>query len=213
MKRSSFFCLALVALAFVTHMQGCPLPGGLTQKPGQLPAPAPPARGTTLRPGDYFPSKVGSTWSFQGEGNEFATFSRRVVDSKGTRVQIQDTSGEVTTSVFEVTESAVTRILHRTGPAGLDLPAVKPEESVVFMKAPVASGTKWTSADGDHEIVDTGVTVATPAATFNDCVAVKIAAQDGTRYEYYKAGVGLVKREFVTGQTKITSALKSYAVR
>lgn len=36
-------------------------------------------RGPAEKPGDYFPLTAKSTWRYQGEGNEFASFTREVL--------------------------------------------------------------------------------------------------------------------------------------
>jgi superfamily II DNA/RNA helicase len=61
-----------------------------------------------------------------------------------------------------------------------------------------------------HIIVDTNATVNTPAGEFKNCLKVKLTYPESTIYEYYQAGVGLVKREFLSEGFEVTSTLESW---
>lgn len=162
--------------------------------------------------GDFFPVAAGSTWEYQGEGNEYATFSRKILFASGNLAQIrEDNGGTVSASVFKITSEAVTRIFFR-GEAYEQTNYLKSpsNENLVILKTPIKVGTKWAEPNGTREIVDLKATVTTPAGSFSECVKVKITAKDSTSYEYFKSGVGMVKREFITGDTKISSSLKKH---
>jgi hypothetical protein len=88
----------------------------------------------------------------------------------------------------------------------------KSNDNITILKSPIAPGTKWDAPNGNREIIAVNTTVATPAGTFTDCITIKIAGQDSTLYEHFKEGVGMVKREFRSGDTKITSTLKRYTI-
>lgn len=218
MRRFFVFLLAAVVLAGL--LAGCaqtqqPAPApdaSQNQVPGdQAPAPA-------VEPAlkDYFPLTVGSAWYYQGEGNEYASFSRKVVFAEGSRAQIrEDTGGTVAASVFETTEEAVTRIYFQ-GEAYEDknLLGVQPNDSTVLLKKPLAVGTSWLPPKGGkREIVDLNAAVTVPAGSFEKLVKVKISDENSTMYEYYGRGVGLVKREFISGETRVTSSLESYVIK
>lgn len=80
---------------------------------------------------------------------------------------------------------------------------------MIILKAPLVVGTKWNDQNGTREIVDM-TTVNTPAGNFDNCINVKISEKNSTTYEYFKDGVGMVKREFISDGTKITSSLKKF---
>lgn len=173
--------------------------------------PSPPA---PVKPGDFFPLTLGSTWQYRGEGNEFASFNREVLFAKDDRAQIrEDNGGTVSAAVFEVKDDAVVRIFFQGEAYGetrfIDR---EPAENIVILKAPIEVGTKWEEPNGTREIVDVNAAVDTPAGKFENCIKVKISAPNSTLYEYYKEGVGMVKREFISGENRVTSALEKYNI-
>lgn len=164
---------------------------------------------------DYFPNSVGSTWKYRGEGNEYAAFTRKVLYAKGNRVQLsEDNGGTVGAAVFEITDTAVTRIFFR-GEAydGSNYLNEPPGRRDILLKAPLVVGTKWQDSDGSREIVDVNASVAAPAGIFKECIKVEIKNPDSTLYEYYGKGIGLIKREFVAGNDRITSTLEEFTVK
>jgi len=215
-KLTVFTNLLLVVILTFIFLPGCsmlttqaPQPEAETENPGS-------PEQTFTRPGDYFPLTAGSTWSYLGEGNEFASFSKTVLFTEGNRAQMKwENGGTVGAAVFETTDCAVTRIFMQGEEYGesnfLDTP---PNEHLIILKAPLAAGTEWENFDGDHrEIVDVDATVVTPAGRFERCVKVKITGQNSTTYEYYQEDIGMVKREFISGDARITSSLEEFNIR
>lgn len=162
-----------------------------------------------LNPGDYFPTTAGSSWQYQGMGNEYASFTRKVLFVSGNIVQIrEDNGGTVTASVFKITPEAVTRIFFQ-GEAydQTNYLNAKPTDNTVILKSPLQVGTKWTEPHGTREIIDLNAAVNTPAGDFTQCLKLRIDDGNSTSFEYYKENVGLVKREFISGDDKISSSL------
>ena len=177
-------------------------------QPGQ-PSPA------DEEPGDFFPLTQGSSWQYLGEGNEFASFNREVLYAEGNKSQIKDDNGgAVSTGVYRITADAVTQVYFE----GEDYEPVnklnQPENrNIAILKAPIKAGNKWTAETSTREIIDVNATVNTPAGTFDDCVKVKITDTHSTMYEYYKKGIGLVKRDFVSGSDTVSSILANYSLK
>jgi len=165
-----------------------------------------------VKPGDFFPMVVGSTWEYQGEGNEYASFTRKVLFASGNLAQIrEDNGGTVSAAVFKISPEAVIRIFFLGEAYGqTNYLNSNSNENITILKAPLQVGTKWTEPNGTREIVDLNATVTTPAGSFTQCLKVKIANENSTVYEYFKKGVGMVKREFISGDTKISSSLKKH---
>jgi hypothetical protein len=165
-----------------------------------------------VKPGDFFPAVAGSTWEYQGEGNEYASFNRKVLFTKGDLAQIrEDNGGTVSAAVFKISPVAVTRVFFMGEAYGqTDYLNSSSNENIVIIKTPLQVGTKWTEPNGTREIVDLNATVATPAGSFTQCLKVKISNENSTVYEYFKKGVGMVKREFISGDTKVSSSLKKH---
>lgn len=181
-----------------------------TEKPS---TPAPENEESEMQASELFPVNDGWSWEYQGEGNEYASFKREVVYTEGNLAQLrEDNGGTVTASVFQISPDQVTRIFF-TGEAYEEKNYLNttPGEKLILIKSPVKVGTKWnTTSAGTREIVDTKATVTTPAGNFTDCVKIKINEENATSYEYYKSGTGLVLREFITEDTKVTSTLEKF---
>ncbi|MGB9792206.1 MAG: hypothetical protein ACPLTR_06475 [Thermacetogeniaceae bacterium] len=167
------------------------------------------------KPGDYFPLTKGSIWEYEGSGNEYASFTREVLFTEGNRSQVkEDNGGTVSAAVFETTENAVVRVINRAEAyEPVNMLNSEDEERTVILKAPLKVGTEWRQGDTLCEIVATDATVETPAGVFHNCIKVKKkGSSDDVVFEYYSKGVGMVKREFISGDVKVTSSLKKYRV-
>lgn len=162
---------------------------------------------------DFFPLELGYTWEYEGEGNEYASFNRKVVFSNNNLYQIrEDNGGTVTASVFKVSSSDITRVFF-IGEAYGEENYLNNEsnEGVTILKEPLDVGTKWEEQNGTLEIGSINEMVSTPAGNFSDCIKVILTSEDSIVNEYYKEGVGMVKREFISGETKVTSSLKKFS--
>ncbi|HZK84719.1 MAG TPA: hypothetical protein VFC58_08595 [Desulfosporosinus sp.] len=222
MKKLIRLSLLAFLLSSVFLLVGCnksaqpPLP---ESKPSETATPEktpsdPPAKEVVpaATPGDFFPVVANSTWEYQGEGNEYATFNRKIVFTGDNLAQIrEDNGGTVSASVFKISSDAVTRIFF-IGEAYEQKNHLKSpsNQNLIILKAPLKVGTKWNEPNGTREIVDLNATVATPAGTFAQCLKVKITNDNSTLYEYFKSGIGMVKREFISGDSKVTSSLKNH---
>ncbi|MEW6244065.1 MAG: hypothetical protein AB1497_07370 [Bacillota bacterium] len=103
-------------------------------------APHPPmAQAEAKKPEDFFPLSLGSTWDYEGEGNEFASFSRVVLFSDGRRAQVEeDNGGTVLAVIFEATDDAVMRVF--TQPEQYERKSLldePPNEGTIVLKAPL----------------------------------------------------------------------------
>lgn len=226
MKKVIQLSVFVFLLSFSLLLVGCsksaqpPLPESKpspTSTPAKTPVITPsPAPAKEVVPAvklaDFFPVVAGSTWEYQGEGNEYASFSRKIVFTSGNLAQIrEDNGGTVTASVYKISLNSVTRIYNLAEAYGqTNYLKSAPNENLVILKTPLQVGTKWTEPNGTREIVDLKATVTTPAGSFTQCLKVKITDKNSTVYEYFKSGVGMVKREFISGDTTISSSLKKH---
>lgn len=167
------------------------------------------------RPRDYFPMTRGSYWEYEGEGNEFASFTREVIFSDKDRAQFrEDNGGTVVASIIEVTDTAVIRIFSRAEAYGNENYLEKQSnENSILLQSPIKIGTRWEIPEGTREITDTQAVVKTPAGEFNNCIAVTSKVGKSTVVEYYKAGIGLVKKEFNSEGFTVTSTLRKYEIK
>ena len=178
-----------------------------------------------VEPGQFLPLSQGNYWYYQGRGMEYASFNRKVLYTKDNLAQLsEDNGGTVTTTIYETTPGALKRVyfegesynppnMLEEGLTPNEEEGLTPNENVIILKSPISVGTKWDNQDHSREIVDVNASVDTPAGTFKPCLKVKITSDNSTVYEYYKKGLGLVKREFIADETTITSSLEKYQVQ
>ncbi|MHB1421399.1 MAG: TapB family protein [Bacillota bacterium] len=174
---------------------------------------------TISTPGDYFPLTKGSTWDYEGTGNEYASFTREVLFTEGDLAQITESNGGTDiTRIYKTTDEAVISIFNMgESYTRENMLNQKPNENTTILMSPLVKGTKWIGKNVEREIVDTSATVETPAGVFKDCLKVTVINReqgvDSTVYEYYAKGVGMVKEEFIfSGEIAVTSSLKAYHI-
>ncbi|NLM21636.1 MAG: hypothetical protein GX207_07815 [Peptococcaceae bacterium] len=224
MKRSAYLLLLTMLMLFMTFFYvGCtkppstdPLPPNHNnQTADNNQAGKDNERTGDLKPGDFFPLTNGSFWDYLGEGMEYATFNRQVIYADNNLAQVrEDNGGTVSASVYQVTSEAVTRVFFQ-GEAYEDsnFLGADPNDNTIIIKAPLEVGNKWGIRDGTREIIALNADIDTPAGNFKDCLGIKISYSSGSvSYEYFKAGIGMVKREFKSNGETVTSSLEDYKV-
>lgn len=211
--------LGVLLLAGMVILTGCPWLAPTTPAPDPDPPDAQPQPGEEVteapNPGDYFPLTEGSFWQYQGEGNEYASFSREIVFAQGDRAQVrEDNGGTVSAAVFEVTEEAVIRtfFMGEAYDEEIDYLNEPANDNTIILQAPLEVGRAWEAPNGTREIVDLNATVETPAGTFDNCIQIQVSFAESTLHEYFKEGIGMVKREFATEGMSVTSSLESYEI-
>jgi hypothetical protein len=161
----------------------------------------------------YFPMKVGYKWEYEGEGNEFDTYSQKAVFQEGNRYQLAtDTGGTVMANIFEVSEDSI-KNSYKMAEANDHKNLLKEKDNlaVVLLKAPIQKGNKWVSEENTYEITDTDATITVPYGTFEHCIIIKLTFKDGSEsYMHYKEGIGMVQSQFITGDYKTLTKLKSF---
>lgn len=157
----------------------------------------------------------GTKWQYLGEGNEFASFTSEVLFVKEDRAQVMENNGgTVSASVFKVTDDEIVRIFFKGEEYDkTNFLDEEPNDNLVILKKPLKVGTKWETPHGTREIVETDAIVDTPAGKFEDCIKVRISLDTSTSFEYFKQGIGMVKREFIYEDTIVTSRLEKYEIK
>lgn len=223
MRKLSVLVLLIFTLVW---LGGCQSANNNTNKPpmnnppaNDLPGNQPPSPPMAPLPADYYPLTVGSFWEYEGSGNEYASFSRKVLFAKGGLAQTsEDNGGTVATRVVDSTASYV-KVVFMQGedyqPQNLLEKGFTANSDDILLQAPIQVGTSWSSPNNTvKQIVDVNFTVTTPAGRFDNCVQVKQPGQDFTIYQYYQKGVGMVKQEFITADNEIiSSTLKRYEIK
>ena len=167
------------------------------------------------QPFEYFPLNPGNSWSYLGEGNEYAAFTREVIYSEGNLYQTtEDNGGTVSSTVYMVSDEAVEIVYSMGEEYDMENALTRqPNTSDVILRIPFEPGNTWKSSDTVvYEIISVTETVVTPAGTWSNCIKVMSQYPDSVIYRYYCSGIGMVKSEFVSGDIIITSSLDSYLI-
>jgi hypothetical protein len=185
----------------------------------QAPSPVtPPAEDAITNITAYFPIEAKQTWTYQGEGNEYASFTRRVMVQQGNRAQFaEDNGGTKMVMVYQVTPDEVKKTFFvpefYTDKNMLNEPA---NQSEVILKAPLKVGAVWQDDKYKREVLGIREKVTVPAGTFENVVKIKVTSLQGglqgsQLFEYYAPNTGLILREFTSGENfKVVSKLKSF---
>lgn len=179
---------------------------------------------------DYFPLTKGDFWKYLGDGNEYASFTREVIYTDGiftgigkqpygygsssvfylTYAQIsEENGGTVISSVYHLTNDEITCVYFKGEEYNKEYLIDQPSNcNVIILKAPLEIGTTWVSGTDTREIISLDASVITPLGEMTDCIMVKITDENSYTYEYFKKDIGLIKREFHSGETIISSTLE-----
>ncbi|MDD4833144.1 MAG: hypothetical protein PHC44_00195 [Lutispora sp.] len=163
----------------------------------------------------YYPLKVGSEWEYEGEGNEYAAYTQKVIYSKDNKYQVMiDNGGTRAANIYEIKDDSIVNT-YMEGEVYDEKNVLDNDANLdtVIIKLPIEVGNKWISEENSYEIIDINASVTVPAGTFEDCIIVKEIYKDKTAYRnyYYKKEVGLVKSEYKTNDGfTVSSLLKSY---
>jgi len=222
MKKISVILLLILALGL---LGGCQAANNQTNNPpaNNIPGNNVPGNNQSTTPPeempkDYYPLTVGSYWEYEGAGNEYASFTRKVLFAKGNLAQTsEDNGGTVATRIIETTDSYV-KVVYMQGedyqPQNLLETGYTANANDILLQAPVKVGTTWAGNNTNNQIIAIDAIVDTPAGKFENCVKVKLSGLNDTIYQYYKKGVGMVKQEFITTNNEtISSTLKKYEIK
>lgn len=199
--RLSFSVMVIILLvALVMRWMGTPVSVPTTETQGNDEFVA-----TDLRV--YFPPLQGMTYSFSGEGMEYASFTRQITFTSPDFLQMEDLSGTNLAQVVQYSPDEIKIIwseeefyakeslLDSAYREGRGRGSAR---DLILLKAPVEKGNSWTDERFQREIVATNATITIPLGTFYEVVAVKSRrAEDDAfvTYEYYAKNIGLIKRE------------------
>ena len=167
---------------------------------------------------DYMPLSVGNTWVYEGEGNEYASYTQKIEYIDGDKYQISVNNGGTISAHVLAVKSDEARLVFHQGENYDNKNFLKENANadVLVFKYPVVLGAKWNSANVDFEIISTSSKLTVPAGTFSDCTAIQISYQgsNSKTIYYLKKGIGIVEVEFSTNDGyKVYSRLKSYSFK
>lgn len=189
---------------------------GCTPAPIPTPTPTPtptPVPTEEVDISTYMPMKLGYTWEYEGEGNEYASYTSKIEFGENNRFQeAQDNGGTLMANIYEVKDDSIVHV-YQMGENYEHKNLLKEKNNLndVILKLPLQAGNKWVSEENSYEIIDTKATITVPYGTFTDCVVVKRTYKDGSEsFMHYKEGIGLLQSEFRSGDFKVFSRLKNF---
>lgn len=213
--------LIFAMLIIIATTLGCTAKQPEVVTPIPTPTPIPPVETPITPPpvivvkdiSAYMPMKVGYIWEYEGEGNEYASYTAKIEFTENNRYQeAKDNGGTVMANIYEVTKDSIVHV-YQMGESYEHKNLLKEKDNLedIILKLPIEVGNKWVGEENSYEIIDTKATITVPYGTFNDCLVVKRTYKDGSEnYSHYKEGVGLLQTEFRSGDFKIFSRLKSF---
>ncbi len=153
-------------------------------------------------------------YSYEGEGNEFASYTKYPQFNQDNYYQVATANpGTTLAEVFEYREDSVVRtfrmgeVYYRDnfttiGTAGDG----SPEE--VVLQLPIEVGTSWSGAESEYEITAVNHEVEVPAGTFNT-IEVSNTYEDSVTRRYYAEDVGLVLEVTELEDSEVSSSLEA----
>lgn len=161
---------------------------------------------------DYYPFKENTKYEYQGQGNEYASYTVFTDYKAVNRIQYRiNNGGSEVIEVLEYKDGALTKTFSRAETYYREnfLNEKEGKKEILLME-PLVKGTEWTLPDNKKRYISNiDVSIETPAGTYN---AIEVTTEGSNSSEktidYYAKEVGLVKSVYITGSNdEITSTL------
>jgi len=158
---------------------------------------------------DVFPFQENIKYTYEGNGNEYASFTVYNDYIEGDRIQQRSNNGGTeTVKVLENKDDQLSLILSK-GESYYRENLIKNANTngEVLLKEPLKKGTSWTLSDNrKRTISNENVSVNTPSGNYQ-ALEVTTENNDDKTVDYYAPNVGLVKTEFISKGITISSTL------
>ncbi len=216
MKRNIYMlCFVLITLLFLNgcgNKKGNQAANSTVQVPAGSTAPEaiPTPSGVKLKLQDYFPMLKDTLYSYEGTGNEYASYYLYNDYLNDNKVQQRiNNGGTEAIRVIELKDGKLIRVFYR-GEAYYKenfLNAVEGDPEVLLME-PLVVGNFWTlKGSVKRTITNTEAEVTTPTGSYK-AIEVTTDTPQGKTLDYYSKNVGLVKSVFKSGELEVISTLK-----
>lgn len=165
---------------------------------------------------DWIPRLDNVVYSYEGTGNEYASYAWNPQFNQANYYQIvTNNGGTVLAEGFEYTDEQITRTFTRSETYFRDnfseISSVSSEsDAEIFLKTPIKVGSSWESSYGAYEITSINKEITVPAGTYQT-IEVSITYPDSQSRRYYAKDVGLVyeisQMDSHTIESKLSSIL------
>lgn len=161
---------------------------------------------------DYYPFLENVKYVYDGEGNEYASYTVFTDYIAGNRVQYRiNNGGSETIKVLENMNGTLIVHLFRGETYFRENYVDKTDgNDEILLKEPLVRGTEWTLPDNRRRYIsNTGVEITTPYGTFETIEVT--TEEDSTKdklIDYYAKDIGLIKSIYSTKEFDISSELR-----
>ena len=158
---------------------------------------------------DYFVYQANAKYTYEGTGNEYASYTVFVDYLAGNRVQIRSNNGGTEmVKVLENKNGQLTVLLaHEESYYRENFLQKNSDKTEILLQEPLIKGTAWTLADQRKRYISNlNVPVTTPLANYQ-ALEVTTENEYDKVLDYYVPHVGLVKTIFMSNGVEITSSL------
>ncbi|NLZ80249.1 MAG: GerMN domain-containing protein [Clostridiales bacterium] len=160
---------------------------------------------------DYYPFTENNSYLFEGEGNEYASYSVFIDYIDENRMQTRtNNGGSETVRIIEYKNGQLIETLSREETYFREnFLSNPPDSEEILLKEPLTIGTTWTLPDGRKRYISNiDMEISTPAS---DYLALEVTTEGDNyiNYNYYVKNLGLVKTLFVSDGMEVTSTLET----
>lgn len=165
----------------------------------------------TYRISDYYPFLENTRLEYEGSGNEYAEQTVYIDFTDKDRMQLRVINPGTTLGRVLENKDGELRILLNRGEFYyreniLYAASSKPE---TLLKEPLVKGTEWKLEDGRRRFISgIDVKISTPSGDYK-ALEVTTEGGDYTNMDYYVRGIGHVLSRYKSGESEITTSLKS----
>lgn len=158
---------------------------------------------------DYYPAVEDVKLTYEGSGNEYASYTSWVDYKKQDRVQIRTNNGGTeTVRVIEYKKGQL-KVIFSQGETYYreDLTSKPSNTDEILLKEPLVKGTSWSLKDGSKRYISkVNVDVSTPSGNYK-AIEVTTENKESQTLDYYAINVGLVKSIFKSKGSEVSSTL------
>jgi len=158
---------------------------------------------------NYYAYKDNTKYVYEGQGNEYASYSVFIDFKAGNRVQLRSNNGGTEmVKVLENKDGELRILLSREECYYREnLTQVAGSNMEILLKEPLALGTSWTLADNrKRSISNLEVDITTPLGIYK-ALEVTTEGKESKTLDYYAPNIGLVKSIFTSNGLEVSSVL------
>jgi Sporulation and spore germination. len=163
---------------------------------------------------DYYPIQADSEYTYEGKGNEYASYTRFTdyIDPVNNKVQQRTNNGGTeTVDVVQVKDGKILLLqrvqecYYRDNFLGNSADG---SDAEILLMEPLVEGTSWTLPNGNRRYISaTDIKTDTPSGSYQAIEVTTEEAEGGVTKDYYAPKVGLVKSIYEFEKMKVSSLL------